>query len=80
MHCLFSFCKDEDPGTILGGMPMVFQESKRFVLKIGCHGLSSCGVWQSWKRDREAINMPRGVLVTVDGGGRIVKKKTGVKG
>ena len=80
MHFLFSFCEDEDPGTILGGMPMVFQESKRFVPKIGRHGLSSFGVRQPWQRDREAMDMPRGILVTSDGGRRIVKKKTGVKG
>ena len=75
MHFLFSFCEDEDPGTILGGIPMVFQESKRFVPKIGRHGLSSCGVRQPWQRDRGAMDMLRGVVVTSDGGGRIVKKK-----
>lgn len=47
MHFLFSFCEDEDPGTILGGMPMIFQHR---------------------------------TAVTSDSGGRIVKKKTGVKG
>ena len=54
---------------------MVFQESKRFVPKIGRHGLSSCGVRQPWQRDRGAMDMLRGVVVTSDGGGRIVKKK-----
>ena len=49
---------------------MVFQESKRFVPKIGRHGLSSFGVRQPWQRDREAMDMPRGILVTSDGGGK----------
>ena len=75
MHFLFSFCEDEDPGTILGGIPMVFQESKCFVPKIGRHGLSLCGVRQPWQRDRGAMDMLRGVVVTSDGGGWIVKKK-----